>query len=128
MAESKHHKGTPLVLLGIVAITAIVGLVLMFVSTGPTGKGVYGGAIKGIDNPNFEGRTGMTNWNHLGYTGSKDPARVDSQQTSCGKGAFQVSEQLAQSYSDKPAEFDVYQKDDGAGRLYWCVQPLGAMV
>ncbi len=55
MAE--EHKGIALVILGIVAILAIVGLVLLFTqSKSATGQGIYGGAIKGIEYPNWVGR------------------------------------------------------------------------
>ncbi|MEM3154993.1 MAG: hypothetical protein QW165_05540 [Candidatus Woesearchaeota archaeon] len=55
MAE--EHKGIALVILGIVAVLAIVGLVLLFTQRNvATGKGIYGGAIKGVEYPNWVGR------------------------------------------------------------------------
>src|SRR5574342_194589 len=52
-----EHKGIALVILGIVAVLAIVGLVLLFTqSKSATGEGIYGGAIKGIEYPNWVGR------------------------------------------------------------------------
>jgi hypothetical protein len=51
-----EHKGIALVILGIVAILAIVGLVLLFTNRTATGNGIYGGAIKQIEYPNWVGR------------------------------------------------------------------------
>lgn len=66
MAE-ESGKGIALVILGIVAIIALVGLVLMFTGNGATGEfavpgaKAYGGAIKGVADPYshaFAGRAG----------------------------------------------------------------------
>jgi hypothetical protein len=54
-----EHKGIALVILGIVAVLAIVGLVLLFTQNraeSATGEGIYGGAIKGIEYPLWTGR------------------------------------------------------------------------
>ena len=98
---SEHHKNVPMVLLGIVAITAIVGLVLMFVSTGPTANGVYGGAIKGDDTPHWSGGRGVSDWNGNSYQGSNDPARIGSLQSSCGAGEIQVTQGNAEYYETR---------------------------
>lgn len=47
-----------MVVLGIVAVIAIVGLVLLFVQhkNSMTGQGIYGGAIEGATHPYWEGR------------------------------------------------------------------------
>src|SRR3990172_5667778 len=55
MAEGQ--KGIALVILGIVAVIAIVGLVLLFVQgKNATGEGVYGGALKQVPYPYWSGR------------------------------------------------------------------------
>src|SRR5574341_1000895 len=52
-----EHKGIALVILGIVAILAVVGLVLLFTQNkSATGQGIYGGAIKGVEYPYWVGR------------------------------------------------------------------------
>ncbi len=99
---NEHHKNVSLVLLGIVAVTAIVGLVLMFVNTGPTGQGVYGGATKGVEHPNWEGRTGASSpWGDDTYLSKRDPALVESTKTSCGAGRLQVTQANALYYESK---------------------------
>ena len=77
-----EHKGIALVILGIVAVIAIVGLVLLFTQAkGATGQGVYGGAIKNQDFPNWIGRGVPANipgqvpgelWDSGAYTETKD--------------------------------------------------------
>ena len=76
--EQHEHKGVALVMLGIVAVAAIVGLVMMFVQATTTGQ-VYGGSIKGDafpmwTNPDTETgfRPGATNWYRQGPCSSPD--------------------------------------------------------
>ncbi len=106
-----EHKGIALVILGIVAILAIVGLVLLFTQNkSATGQGIYGGAIKGIEYPYWTGRgvprggisdasstynPGATQSNvmHTQWNWQGDPKRnpigdVPSPMIKCGQGCF----------------------------------------
>ena len=51
-----ESKNASLGILGVVAVLAVVGLVLMFSQAQTTAFGVYGGALKGEQYPNLEGR------------------------------------------------------------------------
>lgn len=116
---SETHKNVSLVLLGIVAVTAIVGLVLLFVQTGPTGQGVYGGATKGIEYPNWEGRSGASSaWGDDTYRGGRDPDLVWSTRSSCGAGEFRVTQDKA-AYYENQRGCRVYEHPT-LGEL-WCV-------
>lgn len=112
-----EHKGIALVILGIVAVLAIVGLVLLFTqSKSATGEGIYGGAIKGIEYPYWTGRgvprnipgeiPGQswapgsttsadmhTNWNWMGNPKRTPPTggeagNIPSPMIKCGQGCF----------------------------------------
>ncbi len=71
---AKENKSIGLVILGIVAIIAVVGLVLLFTGaqTGQSYHGLdksYGGDLKDVEFPNLEGR-------HVGTY----PAKADGKQ------------------------------------------------
>ncbi len=139
------HKGIALVILGIVAIIAVVGLVLLFVGTkGATGEGIYGGAMKKIAYPNWVGR-GVpanrpgeedlwpttaskdlsTNWNYYGKP-DKDPVQdVPSAMRKCGTGGMLIgyAENLPGYYRGKG--YMVIETGDKAGL---CIYPQTNMV
>jgi len=105
---ANEHKGIALVILGIVAVIAIVGLVLLFTGVKQaTGNGIYGGAIKQIEYPNWVGRgvpqnvPGVdfipgqtsssdmhTSWNYYGNPERNPIGDVPSPLIGCGAGAF----------------------------------------
>lgn len=114
---SEHHKSVPMVLLGIVAVTAIVGLVLMFVGTGATGKGIYGGAMEGDKTPYWDGGQGVPDWNGLSYKGNDDPAKIVSLRSSCGAGEIQVTQPNAEYYKSKGCPTTLHPSVDAM----WCV-------
>ena len=54
---AKENKNIALVILGIVAVIAVIGLVLLFTGGNKaTGEGIYGGAIKRVEYPYWQGR------------------------------------------------------------------------
>ena len=120
------HKNVALVLLGIVAVTAIVGLVLMFVQSTETGQ-IYGGAIKGVQYPYWEGNSGASSpWGDDTYLGHGDPAKVDGALTGC-PGGFEVSGDKVYMYQSRGYKvFDVADPD-GVHVLH-CVYPTEQMV
>lgn len=110
-----EHKGIAMVILGIVAVIAIVGLVLLFVGgKKATGEGVYGGAIKQVSYPYWQGRgvpmggredefrdmnyrQARTHWNFYGQPkrapydlGDQQIGDVPSTITGCGPMGFRV--------------------------------------
>lgn len=139
------HKGIALVILGIVAIIAVVGLVLLFVrAKGTTGEGIYGGAMKQIAYPNWVGR-GVpanrpgeeylwattaskdlsTNWNYYGKP-DRDPVQdVPAAMRKCGNGGMLIGyeEDLPARYLGKG--YVVVETGDKAGL---CVYPRTDMV
>ena len=116
MAEERG-RGVALAILGIVAVIAIVGLVLLFSGakkTAQVASGLdkeYGGALKGVEYPYLEGRTvkggvGATPEGVLvsdeekAYaegvpyrTFSRVQDQIPTPQTTCGEGFFEVSVQ-----------------------------------
>ena len=55
-----NDKNISHVVLGIVSVIAVVGLILLFISTS-TANGVYGGAIKNVAMPYYEDRVVLVN-------------------------------------------------------------------
>lgn len=140
-----EHKGIALVILGVVAIIAIVGLVLLFVRNNTaTGEGIYGGAIKEVAFPNWIGR-GVpanrpgeealwpstvsrdltTHWNWEGNPKRNPIGDVPSPMIKCGKGGMLVaySDELPAYYRSRG--FAVIETGDKAGL---CVYPPETMV
>lgn len=144
---AKENKGIALVILGIVAIIAIVGLVLLFTQNkSATGQGIYGGAIKEIENPYWVGRgvprnvpemqyaSGQTTSNdlstHWNYYGApkRDPLTdVPSLQTGCGNGGFKTSmnDGLPEFYEARGYMVIPVEGDKGA---YACVFPQTTLI
>lgn len=139
-----ESKGIAMVILGIVAIIAIVGLVLLFVRIrGASGMGIYGGAIKGIEYPYWQGRgvpaggleddfdtlrQASTHWNWEGQP-KRSPYQegdVPSLQTAC-PGGIRVSygsDGLMTYYESRGFTcYDTYGYQPGK-----CCYPPGAMV
>ncbi len=145
-----QHKGIALVILGIVAIIAVVGLVLLFMQgKSPTGEGVYGGAIKQVEYPYWIGRGVPRNipgsipgegWNpgatssddlstHWNYYGDpkRDPkSDVPSPLIKCGNGGFLVpySDEQPQYYAQRG--YTVVETGDQQSGV--CVYPNTPMV
>ncbi len=116
MAE-ESGRGVALAILGIVAVIAIVGLVLLFSGAKKTAQVAtgldkeYGGAMKGVEYPYLEGRTvkggvGATpegvvvSDEQKAYaegvpyrTFSRVQDQIPTPQTTCGDGFFEVSVQ-----------------------------------
>ena len=145
-----QHKGIALVILGIVAIIAVVGLVLLFMrGSTPTGEGVYGGAIKQVQYPNWIGRgtprnmpqtNGVpgelwpstqgkdltTNWNYYGSP-KRDPASdVPSPLIKCGNGGFLIPYSNNQPQYYRQRGYTVIETGDQQAGL--CVYPNTPMV
>ena len=140
-----EHKGISLVILGIVAVIAVVGLVLLFTKAqSPTCEGIYCGAMKQISFPYWVGR-GVpanrpgdealwpttaskdltTHWNYFGDP-KRDPGTdVPSPMVKCGNGGFRVpySDGLPEYYRGEG--YMVVETGDKAGL---CVYPRTAMV
>lgn len=144
---ANEHKGIALVILGIVAVIAIVGLVLMFVQgKSATGEGVYGGALKQVpypywtgrgvprnvpefQNPNYvPGQTSYqdmhTSWNYYGDPKRNPVSDIPSAMRKCESGGFLVP------YNDQAGYYasigyDVVQAGDKPGM---CVYPQGTMI
>lgn len=150
---ANEQKTIAMVILGIVAVIAVVGLVLMFVRTeNATGEGIYGGAIKEVDYPLWVGRgtprnmpdhqvpgdlwdsqasRDMTsNWNFYGSPKRNPDSDVPSAMTSCGNKGFKVpyargGQDLAGYYASRG--YTVV--DTGGSKPGLCVYPSGdAMV
>ena len=105
-----EQKNVALVLLGIVAVIAVVGLVLLFVQDrAATGEGIYGGAIKQVEYPYWTNRgtprniPGVlsesawattaskdltTHWNYQGDPKRNPIGDVPSALTKCGSNGF----------------------------------------
>ena len=144
MAE--EHRGIAMVILGVVAVIAVVGLVLMFVQgKAATGQGIYGGAIKYVEYPYWTGRgvpqnvPGMdyipgktsdqdmtTNWNFYGSPKRNPDSNIPSPLTGC-PGGFMVG-----SNDDQPAYYASkgYQVVliDGQKGGFACVYPQESML
>lgn len=145
-----EHKGIALVILGIVAVIAIVGLVLLFTgakqANEATGEGIYGGAIKNVDFPYWVGRgtprnvpemqyaSGQTSSNdlstHWNYEGSpkRDPLTdIPSVMTKCLDGGFLISvnDGLPEYYAQRG--FQLVQVEGSKGG-YACVYPRETMI
>lgn len=108
-----EQKGIAMVILGIVAVIAVVGLVLLFTQSTATGQGIYGGAIKQIEYPDWVGRgvprggisdssstyipgttasnVQNTHWNWLGDPKRNPIGDVPSPMIKCGQGCFLTS-------------------------------------
>ena len=147
---ANENKGIALVILGIVAVIAIVGLILLFTqSKSATGQGIYGGAIKQIENPYWTARgvprggvsdssftyeAGLTSskdittsWNYYGAP-KRDPLTdIPSLQTSCGNGGFKTSmnDGLPEFYAARGYAVVPVAGEKGA---YACVYPQTAML
>lgn len=139
----EQHKGLAMVILGIVAVIAIVGLVLMFVQhKSATGKGIYGGAIKedpfpywtdrGVpqNRPQVEWavsdpylRVEETNWNYYGNPKRNPKGDIPSVMWGCGIGGMgPMSYQDALQYMGNPQNYYVEFPADKSG---YCVYPTG---
>jgi hypothetical protein len=117
---AKEHKGIAMVILGVIAIVAIVGLILLFVNgKNATGQGIYGGAIKQVSYPYWEGRGTprnlegaqpywptqaskdmTTNWNFIGAPKRNPQSDIPAPLRKCGTGCFlvPVNEGLPETY------------------------------
>ncbi|MBS3147261.1 hypothetical protein J4219_00080 [Candidatus Woesearchaeota archaeon] len=145
-----EQKSIALVILGIVAVIAVVGLVLLFVQgRNATGEGVYGGAIKQVEFPYWVGRGVPRNipgeipgpgWNP-GWTSSDDltthwnwegdPKRnpigdVPSVLTKCGNGGFLVPYNLDRAGYYANLGYEVIDTDGSKAGM--CVYPQEPMV
>ncbi|MBI4146960.1 hypothetical protein HY489_06525 [Candidatus Woesearchaeota archaeon] len=151
--DEAQQKGIALVLLGIVAVVAVVGLVLMLVQgQSSAGLGVYGGAIKQVEYPNWVGRGVPRNipgevpgpgWNpgwtssddlHTSWNYQGDPKRnpigdVPSALTKCGRGGFLVPHS---SDNGVDASYFAYRGytivDTGGDKAGVCVYPNEPLV
>lgn len=150
MAEENQHKQIAMVILGIVAVIAVVGLVLMFTAAGSSGLGIYGGAIKdyGSDAIPYWSGNGVprndvqmqyassagyvpgttppnqqsTNWNwNSAPKGS--PGDIPSLIVGCGVAGFLVPNNEVYYYYTRG--YDVVETADKSGA---CVYPGEAMV
>ncbi|RJQ19935.1 hypothetical protein C4580_04590 [Candidatus Woesearchaeota archaeon] len=151
--EEEQHKGIALVLLGIVAVIAVVGLVLMYVQDRQsTALGVYGGAIKQVEYPYWTGRgvprnmpgaipgdmwaPGMTSsgdltthWNYQGDPKRDPKSDIPSALSKCGRGGF-----LVPYVSDNGVDANYYRYrgyavvDTGDQKAGVCVYPNEPMV
>ncbi len=145
-----EHKGIALVILGIVAVIAIVGLVLMFVGgKSATGEGIYGGAIKQVQYPNWiargvprnmpgyipgegwdPGATSSddmhTSWNYYGSPKRDPKSDVPSALTSCGVEGMLIpySDELPSYYRQRGYTI----VDTGGQQAGLCVYPNTEMV
>lgn len=147
---ANEQKTIAMVILGIVAVIAVVGLVLMFVrGQNATGEGIYGGAIKEIDYPYWvdrgvprnmpdEGMPGQlwdeqaskqmtSNWNYYGSPKRNPDSNVPSAMTKCGNGGFLIP------YSASGADLANYYRtrgytvvDTGGSKPGLCVYPSTA--
>lgn len=126
MAE-ESGRGVALAILGIVAVIAIVGLVLLFSGAKKTAQvsagldKVYGGALKDVEYPYLEGRTigGGAATTPEGVriaeeekayadgvpyrTFNRVPDMIPTPQTSCGEGFFPVSAQSKERFESATA-------------------------
>lgn len=151
--EEEQQKGIAMVILGLVAVIAVVGLVLMFVQgKQSTALGVYGGAIKQVEYPYWTGRgvprniPGQipgdmwdpgatysddlhTHWNYQGDPKRNPMGDVPSALTSCGRGGF-----LVPYASEEGNNADYYRYkgytvvDTGDSKAGACVYPNTPMV
>ena len=97
-----EEKNMALVILGIIAVIAMVGLVMLFAEgKKATGEGIYGGAIKGVAYPNWEyrgapqGQGGLSfpegKTATIGENPNRDPSSdVPSALTGCGANSILV--------------------------------------
>jgi hypothetical protein len=137
-----EHKGIALVILGIVAVIAVVGLVLLFVQgKSATGEGVYGGALKkvaypywtgrgvprntpGVEYPLSAGRDMQTNWNWFDDSNNRNPVGdVPSALTGCETGGWLESYNNAPYYQS--LGYTVVKSRDKPGV---CIYPNTPMV
>ncbi len=146
MAEGQ--KGIALVILGIVAVIAIVGLVLLFVQgKSATGEGVYGGALKQVPYPYWSGRgvprnvpefqnpnyvPGQTqyqdmhtNWNYYGDPKRNPVTDIPSAMRKCESGGFLVPYDEDQAGYYASLGYAVVQGGEKPGM---CVFPQTPMV
>lgn len=147
--QAEGHKGIALVILGIVAIIAIVGLVLLFTGANKaTGQGMYGGEIKGIQFPNWVGRgvpragisddslsyvagttpsnTQQKNWNFYGNPKGNPIGEVPSPMVKCGQGGFLVSVNEDEAGYYESIGYEVLSV--GGSKAGVCVYPQEPMV
>ncbi len=144
---ANEHKGVALVILGIVAVIAIVGLVLLFTGKTATGNGVYGGALKQISYPYWTGRgvprnvpefqnpnyvPGQTqyqdmhtSWNYYGDPKRNPVSDIPSAMRKCETGGFLVAYDEEQAGYYASLGYDVVQGGDKPGM---CVYPQHTMV
>ncbi len=122
MAE-ESGRGVALAILGIVAVIAIVGLVLLFTGAKKTGQvvlvgdKVYGGALKDVEYPYLEGRPAKgvpvtpegieVADEQTAYaegvpyrTYGRVPDQIPTVQTTCGEGSFEVSVNFLRQFKD----------------------------
>jgi len=143
-----EHKSVALVILGIVAVIAIIGLVLLFVQgKAATGQGIYGGAIKRVEYPYWVGegtprnipgqeslwpssasKNAQTNWNWNDGSGDGNPYYdIDSPIKKCGSGGFLIpsSESMPEYYQSLGYAVVLTEGSKGG---YACVYPNTPMV
>ena len=143
---ANEHKGIALVILGIVAVIAIVGLVLLFTGAKEaTGNGIYGGAIKQIEYPDWVGRgvpqnvPGVdyipgqtssndlhTSWNYYGNPKKNPIGDVPSPLKTCGQGAFLVPVNPEQAGYYQSIGYTVV--GTGGSKAGVCVFPPATMI
>ncbi len=126
-----------LAILGIVAVTAIVGLVLLF-SGALTGL-VYGGDLKDVEFPYLEGRSAKgvpvtpegikvadeltASQEGIPYrTYGRTPDHIPTVQTTCGEGSIEVSVNILQQWRDAHPE-TICGDYDQELRLWCCKIP-----
>jgi len=147
----KEQRAIAMVILGIVAVIAVVGLVLMFVrGENATGEGVYGGAIKEVNFPywvqrgtprNMPGQVPgelwpeqaskdlTTQWNYYGNPKRNPQGNVPSVLTKCGNGGFLVpysagGTNMGEYYSSRGYRVT----NSGGSKAGVCVYPNTPMV
>ncbi|MBW2969306.1 hypothetical protein KY314_04300 [Candidatus Woesearchaeota archaeon] len=111
------QKSIGIAILGIAAVLAIIGLILMFTTAMKSGAfsatlpKVYGGAIKDVNYPYLESRT-VSGVGGDEYTAQDNPQymyyergvrQIPSLQTSCGEGFVRVDYAQMLGYKNKGA-------------------------
>src|SRR3989344_4993107 len=107
---------TESIILGIVVLTAVIGLLLVLSESRITGQ-VYGGALKNVEYPYLEGRSArgapttpegievateeQASAEAIPYkTYNRMPSQIPSELTSCGQGKFEVNANFLRSFKE----------------------------
>lgn len=143
---ANETRGIALVILGIVAVIAVVGLVLLFVQgKNATGEGIYGGAIKGDPYPYWtkrgvpQNRPGVeyapgqttskdlvTHWNYAGEPKRSPLVDIPTPQRKCGTNGFLIGYGDGQIDYYASQGFTVVETPDKAGLCAYA--PGGTML